>query len=196
MNRNLLTVLLALAVITSAFAARPAQAADTYAVDPVHSAIVFSISHAGVGVVFGRFNEFSGAVNIDMDDPSASTVEYAVSAASVDTAVEARDNHLRSADFFDVENFPQITFTSTQVEQLTENTFAVTGDLTLLGVTKRVTADVMFNGTTNDEKRGEVAGFTTTLKILRSDFGMDFGIGGIGDEVTLYITAEAIKPVI
>ncbi len=194
MNRYLLAGLLALTVVCGASGARPARAAETFAVDPVHSSIVFSIGHAGVGMVFGRFNEFTGAVSIDQDNPADSSVQYTVSAASIDTAVADRDTHLRSADFFDAEQFPEITFTSTNVEQLTETTYQVTGDLTLRGVTKSVTAEVAFNGIVADERRGEVAGFSTTLAIKRSDFGMTFGIGGIADDVTLYITAEAVKP--
>jgi polyisoprenoid-binding protein YceI len=146
-----------------------------------------------VGLVYGRFNAFDAEIVMDETDPAASHVSFVVDAASVDTGNTDRDDHLRSADFFKVDEFPEITFTSTAVEHISEDTYRVTGQLAMLGVEREVTTNFTYNGTVQDDRRGTVAGYLADLTVMRSDFGMDYGLGGIGDEVNLIISVQAIK---
>lgn len=167
-------------------------AAETYKVDPVHSSVVFSIKHAGVTDFLGSFNEINGTVVFDAADPSKSTVELTVPVASVDSRHPKRDAHLKSADFFNAEKFPAVTFKSTKVEG-SGNDFKVTGDFTLLGVTKSVTVDFK-RGPDGKGMQGEIrGGGQTRFAIKRSDYGMTFMPEALGDEVTLTISLEGVK---
>jgi polyisoprenoid-binding protein YceI len=166
----------------------------TYKVDADHSGVNFTIRHF-VSNVPGLFKGFEGTIVHDKDNPAASKVEFTVKAASVDTGNADRDKHLHSADFFDVEKFPTWTFTSTQVKAQDKDTLDVTGDLTIHGVTKRVTIPVDFLGTVKTPN-GEKAGFETTFTINRKDFGiiwnrvMDAG-PVLGEDVKVTISVEA-----
>lgn len=169
-----------------------AHAADTYKVDPVHSSVVFSIKHVGVTDFLGSFNEINGTVVFDEADPSKSTVELTVPVAGVDSRHPKRDEHLKSADFFNAEKFPAVTFKSTKVEG-SGSDFKVTGDFTLLGVTKSITVDFK-RGPDGKGMQGEVrGGGQTRFTIKRSDYGMTFMPGALGDEVTLVISLEGVK---
>ncbi len=165
-----------------------AQAGETYQVDPIHSSVHFKVSHKGAGYVFGRFNELSGTFNLDRKNPANSSVELTVKAGSVDTGFEKRDQHLASPDFFNAKQFPTITFKSTKVKPTGKETAQVTGDLTLLGKTRPVTVSVRHSGT-----NGDLAGFETTFKIKRTDWGMKFMAGPLGDEVELMVAVEGGK---
>lgn len=169
--------------------------AASYKVDPAHHGVVFNISHLKVSKIFGRFNELTGQVNYDPAKPEATTINLAVQAKSIDTANEQRDKHLRSPDFFNVAEFPVITFKSTRVvvdeKDKDKTELKVTGDLTLLGVTKSVTVEFDVRG---PRDKGAL-GFVTELEIKRSDFGMKYGLpDAIGDKVELDISFELIKP--
>lgn len=171
-----------------------AHAADTYKVDPVHSSVVFSIKHVGVTDFFGSFNEITGTVVFDAADPSKSTVDLTVPVESVDSRHPKRDAHLKSPDFFNAEKFPAVTFKSTKVEGSGSGTdFKVTGDFTLLGVTKSITVDFK-RGPEGKGMQGETrGGGQTRFTIKRSDFGMTFMPDALGDEVTLAISLEGVK---
>lgn len=190
--------LIALAAVLAALApARPIQAAETYDIDPAHSSVVFFVRHMGVSNAWGRFNEFSGTMTIDEADPSKSGISLEVKAASIDTNNEKRDDHLRSGDYFDAKQFPSIVFKSTAVRPAEgrEDTFEVTGDLTLHGVTKTVTVPFAFFGTgTHALSQKPIAGGEATFTIKRSEFGMTKHLPNIvGDDVTIIVSVEAVK---
>jgi len=166
-----------------------------YKVDPNHSSVGFSIRHF-VSNVPGRFRDFNGVIKYDKQNPAASSVELSVQAASINTDNTDRDNHLKSADFFDVEKFPTLTFTSTKVTGKDANTLNVTGNLTMHGVTKEVTIPVSVLGTMKGP-RGEKAGFETAFTVNRKDYGivwnrvLDAGGSILGDDVKVSIEIEA-----
>jgi polyisoprenoid-binding protein YceI len=184
---------LALALALGAISVLPVQAADVYTVDSVHSDASFSIRHF-VSNTKGRFNQFSGTINLDPAKMTSSSVVFTVKTASVDTGNDDRDKHLRTADFFDAEKFPEITFKSTSVAAAGKDKYNVTGDFTMHGVTKKITLPVTFLGTAKNPRGGEVAGFETSTTLLRSDYGVGgSAMGALGDEVTVSISIEANK---
>ncbi len=170
-----------------------AEAAVTYEIDTSHSMIIFRAKHKGISYNYGRFNEFGGNLMIDETDVSKSTVQFEVKAASIDTANNKRDQHLRSPDFFSAKQFPVITFQSTQVDMKEgkEDVLEVTGDLELLGVKKSITVDVAITGKGTGERGESMIGFETVFTIKRSDFGMTYGVGAVSDDVRLIVTIEA-----
>ncbi|QXE34497.1 YceI family protein [Streptomyces sp. GMY02] len=179
----------------------PALAALTgeYTIDPAHSTISFTVRHAMVTNVRGSFTEHEGSLSLDGSNPAASTATIEVSIASVDTGMPDRDGHLRSADFFDAETFPKMSFRSTAAEQLDAETYRVTGDLTIKDVTKPVTIDLEFQGSATDVYGNERVGFEGTASILRSDWGLTWNAaletGGVmvSDKVKLNFDISAIK---
>ncbi len=166
---------------------------QTYNIDAVHSSILFRAKHMGVAYNYGRFNEFSGNIVLNDTDVSKSHVEFEVKSASVDTANAKRDQHLRSSDFFSVKQFPVITFESTNVSAKTEkeNMLEVTGELNLHGVKKSITIDVEITGKKSIPQTGEVIGFHTIFDIKRSEYGFNFGMEGVNDDIQLIISVEA-----
>lgn len=168
----------------------------TYAIDTAHTTIAFVVRHMMVSKVRGHFNEYSGQIVV-ADEPKDSKVEVTIQTASVDTRDAQRDNHLRSADFFDAEHFPAIAFTSTRV-QGGGGDWKVTGDLTIHGVTRPVTLDLEFLGATGDPYGGKRIGFSAVTEINREDFGLTWNAaletGGVvvSKNVKIEIEAEAI----
>lgn len=167
--------------------------ADTYQIDPVHSTVEFKVKHLGISTVSGAFREFKGSGVLDPEKPELSTLEVVAQAASVDTGVAKRDEHLRGPDFFDTAKYPTLSFKSTKVEKLTGNKFSVTGDFTLLGVTKPITFEVEASAEAQGIKEEIRRGGETAFTIKRSDYGMAKMIGPIGDEVHVLIAFSAIK---
>lgn len=171
-------------------------AAETYSVDPGHSEVGFTVRHL-VTNVRGRFNDFSGKVNMDPKNLTAASVEFHIKTTSIDTAVPDRDKHLRTADFFDVEKFPEISFKSDSVKSTGKDKFDVTGTLTMHGVSKKVTLPVSFLGQAKDPWGGTRAGFETSTTINRKDYGIvwnkavDNGGVLLGDDVKVDINIEA-----
>lgn len=165
----------------------------TYNIDAVHSSVLFRAKHMDVAYVYGRFNEFSGYIILDEADVSKSKVELEVKSASVDTANDKRDQHLRSSDFFNVKQFPVITFKSTNVSAKAkkENMLEVTGEFDLHGVKKTITIDVEITGKKTIPQTGEVIGFHTTFDIKRSDYGFNFGMEGVNDDLQIIVSVEA-----
>ncbi len=171
-----------------------------YKLDPAHSVIGFAIRHLEISWVEGRFKDFNGAVRYDEKDVTKSSVEFAAKVASIDTGVEPRDKHLRTADFFDVEKFPEMTFKSTRVERKGADSYVLHGDLTLKGVTKAVALPFTVTGAIKDPWGNTRFGVEAEAKLDRRDFGINFGTalpgGGldIGHEVTINLHLEAVKP--
>ncbi|SEH69055.1 Polyisoprenoid-binding protein YceI [Mycolicibacterium rutilum] len=168
----------------------------TWAIDPVHSTIGFSVRHLMVSKVRGSFDTFSGAITVAEDGTPSVTAEIAVD--SINTRNEQRDAHLKSADYFDAENHPVATFTSTGV-RTNGDTYLIDGDFTLKGITKPVTLEVEFNGVNPGMGHGEVAGAEALVVLNRKDFGIDLDMpletGGtvVGDKVTITLEIEALK---
>jgi polyisoprenoid-binding protein YceI len=167
--------------------------AETYKVDPVHSTIIFRVGHLNAGVVYGRFNDPVGTITIDSENPANSSLNVEVKTDNIDTHNQKRDDHLRSPDFFNNKEFPTISFKSTAFKSSGDNKYEVTGDLTLHGVTKPVTVTVDKLGTGKDPSGATRAGFESIFTIKRSDFGMNFMQGGVGDEVRLMIALEGVQ---
>jgi polyisoprenoid-binding protein YceI len=170
-----------------------AGAADQYDVDGVHSTVLFKIDHFGVSNFIGRFDKISGAISWDAADPGKSTIAYTIQADSVDTNFEKRDQHLKSADFFDTKQFPTLEFKSKSVKKGAENEFSVEGELTIHGVTKPITLTVKKTGEGKDPSGAQRIGFYTTFPIKRSDFGMNFMPGALGDAVEVTVSSEGVK---
>jgi polyisoprenoid-binding protein YceI len=174
----------------------PGLVTGTWAIDPSHSEVGFSVRHLMVSKVKGSFKTFAGTITI-AEDPLASRVEASIDAWSVDTRDENRDNHLRSSDFFEVENYPKITFVSTAVRPHGRD-YVVTGDLMIRGVTRSVDLDLEFNGVSPDPWGGTRAGFSASTEISRADFGIEFNIpmdgGGVvvGDKIKINLEVEAV----
>lgn len=169
-------------------------------VDTAHSEIGFSVKHMMISKAKGSFDDFSAEIEADVDDLTDSKVEVKIDASSINTRQEGRDEHLRSADFFDVEKYPNITFVATDIKKKSDNNYDVTGDFTMVGTTKPVTIDVVFEGQSKDPMSGNtVAGFSGETTINRKDFGLTWNAavetGGVlvGDEVKIHIEIEAHK---
>lgn len=170
-------------------------AAEGWKMDQGHTQVLFEAGHLGFTTGHGGFKEISGSVDLDEDNPESTAVDITISAASLYTWNEKLDEHLRSDDFFHVEKFPTLTFKSTKVERTGDDTARMTGDLTMLGVTKPVTLDVTLNkkGPHPFDKERTVAGFSATGTVKRSEFGMDYGVPAVGDEVKIAIETELNK---
>ena len=190
MRRWLLIALFAL--LSVSFAAAEVQ---TWNIDPNHSAAQFSVRHMGISTVRGAFTKVKGSAAFDPADPSKSSIEATIDATSVDTRVEMRDKDLRSPNFFDVEKFPTITFKSKSVTANGDGKLKITGDLTIKGVTKEVVLDV--DGPSSPIKAqngGERMGASATTKINRKDFGVNGAAAAVGDEITITLDVELVKP--
>jgi len=170
-----------------------AYAAETYKLDPEHTSVVYRVKYSGVTFVYGRFNGPTGTFTYDESSPSKSSIAMQVDAKNIDTAVEKRDNHLKSPDFFNAGEHPTISFKSRSVKKIEDAIYEVTGDLTLLGKTRPVTVEVHATGAGKDPWGNFRRGFETSFSIKRSDFGMDFMIGGVSDEVNLTVSVSGIR---
>lgn len=167
------------------------RSAETHTIDKVHSTVLFKVKHLGAGNSYGRFNDLSGTIVIDDKDPSKSSVEVTVKVDSIDTASKGRDDHLKGPDFFSAKQFPTMAFKSTSVKVLPDGGLDVTGQLTIRGVAREVTAKVEKTGTGKAMRGdGKLTGFEAKLKIKRSDFDMKNMIPNIGDEVEILIAVE------
>ena len=188
-----------LSVLAAAFlAASPAVAADTYVIDKGHSEALFTIKHM-MSRVTGRFSDLAGTINVDAANPAASSVEFTINTASIDTSVADRDKDLRSPNFFDVEKYPTITFKSSKVTSAGKDKFTVEGSLTMHGVAKQVSLPVEFLGYGKDPWGNDKAGFAVETVLNRKDYGLNWNKaldqGGflLGDDVKVVISLEAAK---
>lgn len=172
----------------------------TWQIDPTHTTIGFSVRHAMIAKVRGRFTDFAGSFTLNGDDPANSSAQLTVLLTSVDTQNDDRDNHLRSAEFFDVETFPEMTFISTGVEAKGSD-FVVTGDLSVHGVTKSVPVKFELVGISQDPWGNTRIGFEGEAEINRRDFGLEWNValdtGGVlvSENIKITLDVEAIKQV-
>lgn len=196
MHRKVFAFILLLSLQLSMSAA---LAADKYEIDTAHSFVTFTIDHLGLSKAKGSFRDVSGVIMYDAKDISKSSVEVNIKTASINTNNEARDKHLRTADFFDVEKYPEMTFKSKRVEKRGSYYVAI-GDMTIHGVTKEVSMPFKLNGPVKDMSGAMRMGVDASLKINRQDFGITWSktldTGGllVGNEVTIDISVEAVIP--
>lgn len=175
------------------------MAKTKWAVDTTHSSIDFTIRHMMIAKVKGTFREFDAAIEADLDDLTTADIAFTVDVASIDTRNEDRDAHLRSADFFDVENHPKMTFKATKIVRTGDGEYDVTGDLTIRGVTRQETFALTFEGAGKDPWGNFKAGFSVEGAIKRSDYGLTWNAaletGGVlvGDEVKVHLEIEAAQ---
>ena len=171
----------------------------SWQIDPAHTHVQFSVRHMMITKVRGEFEKFSGSVNLDETEPTNTTVNVDVETASVNTRDGQRDNHLRSADFFNSEEFPTMSFRSKRVERTGEMTAKLIGDLTIRDVTKEVALNVEYFGILKNPWGMQVAGFSATTRINRKDFGLVWNValetGGmlVGEDVDISIEVELVK---
>jgi polyisoprenoid-binding protein YceI len=171
----------------------------TYTLDPTHTRIGFLARHAMVTKVRGAFNEFEGTATVDGNNPANSSVRVTIDAASIDTRNAQRDEHLRTNDFLALEQYPQITFVSTDIRQVDETTFEVTGDLTIKDVTNQVTVPFEFEGAAQDPFGNQRIGFDGSVTISRKDYGITWNAaletGGVlvSDKIVLEFEVSAVK---
>ncbi|SDJ72434.1 YceI family protein [Streptomyces indicus] len=170
-----------------------------YTIDPAHTSLGFTARHAMVTNVKGSFLDFEGTLHLDGSDPSQSTASLDVKMDSIETGQGDRDGHLKSADFFDVEKFPTMTFRSTSAEALGGEDYRITGDLTIKDVTKPITIDLEFNGAAKDPFGNERVGFEGKAELLRSEWGLTWNAaletGGVlvSDKIKLVFDISAIR---
>ncbi len=171
-------------------------AEGAYTIDSGHTQIVFSVSHMGASNQYGQFTQVKGSFTINAKDVAASEIALEIPASSIFTASKKRDDHLRGPDFFDAKQFPKITFKSTELKATGANTYEVSGDLSMHGVTKKITISLEHGGAAADpEMMGGAfrTGFNGTTTIKRSEFGMNYMPGGLGEDITLLIALEGTR---
>lgn len=208
MSSNLRPVVVSAATLLTALCLRPDLAGASgegirFEIDPVHSSVQFKVRHLGISTVTGRFEDFSGSVVYDPEAPETSVVAVSIQVASINTDVQGRDDHLRSADFFDAANHPEMTFRSTAVRTLGDGRFEVDGDLTIRGTTRPVTLESELGGMIRRQGRQgprRTVAFTGETRIKRQDFGLMWNraleTGGfvVGDQVRILLEIEANAP--
>lgn len=163
---------------------------EPFAIDSVHSSVLYCVRHMNVSNHWGRFSEISGEFAIDPENLGASVIRAEIPVESIDSNNDARDAHLKKTDFFSAAEFPTIRFESTKFTPAGENMFDVQGELTLHGVTRPVTAKVEYFGTTKGRGDSKLSGLEATLEIKRSEFGMSGFVGPVGDDVKIIVSLE------
>lgn len=175
------------------------SATTTWGVDPTHSEVQFKVRHLVISTVTGYFKSFDIKASVEDDDWTNAQANFSADIDSIDTGQEQRDGHLKSADFFDAENHPQLTFASTAIRKVSDDTFKLTGDLTIKGITKPIELDVAYGGETGDFYGNHKAGFEVTGKIKRKDYGLTWdavteaGSVVVSDEVKLHANVQLVK---
>lgn len=189
-------IILSLAITAIGFAA---SAQSKWNVDPTHSNVKFSVSHMVISEVEGSFSDFDGTLVASGSDFNNATIAFSVNVGSINTNSEQRDGHLKSAEFFDAAKYPAMTFNSTSFKKTTGNNYVLDGNLTIKGVTKKVTFDVTYGGTVKDPYGNTKAGFKVRGTIKRMDYGLTWSAlteaGGlvVGDEVSIMFNIELAK---
>jgi len=175
-----------------------AGATEIYDIDPAHSTVGFKVKHMGISTVPGKFAKFKGTITLDKHESTAARVEAVIETSSIDTGIEARDKHLKSPDFFDVDKFPEMRFVSTKISRMKDDAFVMEGNLTLHGVTKPVKLDAVFGGEAKDPWGGMRAACSATGTLDRKDFGLAWNkvleTGGllVGEKVQIAIEIEGV----
>ena len=178
----------------SPFTSNPVQVkSGTYTLDPAHGKITWSVSHMGFSTYVGQFTDVAATLNLDARNPAASKLDATINMKSAGTFSDGLDKHLQTADFFDSAKHPTATFTATRIRRVDADSAKIDGQLTLRGVTKPVTIDAEFNQAgVNPVSKLYTIGFDGETKIKRSDFGIDYGLPVLGDEVELHLEAEFV----
>lgn len=166
---------------------------ETYTVDATHSSALFKAKHFGISFVSGSFTDISGTIFLDRNNINKTSVEISIGTASVNTHLKERDDHLRNADFLDVEKYPTMTFKSSQITKKNDKLWEVTGSFTLHGVTKIITTPITFLGETDVPWGQHRAGFETSFSINRTDYGMDKLLEPVGDKIQITVLLEAMR---
>lgn len=172
---------------------------EKWVIDADHSLVEFSVKHMMIAKVRGNFEKFDANITADSSDLTTAAIEFTIDTASIHTKNEDRDNHLRAADFFDVESYPNITFKATEITKVSGDDYKVSGDVTIKDITRPETFEVTFEGEGKDPWGNTKAGFSAKTKISRSDYGLTYNAaletGGvlIGDQITINIELEASK---
>ena len=188
MNFKSLALGLAVASIATISVAKPVD----YTIDPTHTATVFTWNHFGFSTPSANFSDIQGTISVDNAKPVNSAVNVKIPLSSLNTNVKALDDHLKNADFFDAEKYPNITFKSTKVQALGQNKYKITGDLTVKNVTKPVVLDAVLNKQgVHPMTKAESIGFNATTSFDRSAFGVGAYVPNVGDKITVNITTEA-----
>ncbi len=175
------------------------QAVTTWTIDPSHSAVEFAVRHMMISTVKGRFSDVRGTVMLDEEDPTRSRVEVAIGTASIDTRDEKRDAHLRSADFFDAEAHPEMTFVSRRIEVSADGRLKLMGELTIRGATREIALDVEDQGRARDPWGGDRASFTATGRLNRAEYGLEWNqaleTGGVlvSNDVRITLDVQLVK---
>ena len=181
---------LSLVILTSAALS---QAQTTWNCDPSHSSITFSVGYLGISNVTGHFGKYSGNLTSSNSDFNDAKFDFIVDVSSINTGIDARDNHLKSADFFDVDTHPKMSFKTTSFKKIKKNTYKLEGNMTIKGVTQKMSFDVSYGGTASDNYGNERVGFMISGKVKRSDFQINGGKGIVGDEVSFTLNFNFIK---
>lgn len=188
MNMKAFTLGLALASVAAVSIAKPVD----YKIDPTHTATVFNWNHFGFSMPSANFSDIQGTISVDNAKPANSSVNVTIPLASLNTNVKALDDHLKTADFFDAEKYPNITFKSTKVQALGNNKYKITGNLTVKDVTKPVVLDAVLNKQgEHPMTKAQSIGFNATTSFDRSAFGVGGYVPNVGDKITVSITTEA-----
>jgi polyisoprenoid-binding protein YceI len=180
-------------ILSAVFITATGFSQTTWTNDKMHSKLTFTVTHMGISDIFGLFKDFTVKATTTKDDFSDAVFDLSVDVASINTEVEPRDNHLKSAEFFDVATYPKMTFKSTAIKNVSKDKYQLTGDLTLHGITKSVTMDLWYRGTvTNPMSKKPVTGFQLTGKIDRSEFGIGpkFPAAAVSNEVWIKADGE------
>ncbi len=177
------------------FGSMPVSAAvEQYSFDKAHTQILFFVDHLGFSMSQGEFHDYDGGYVFDREKPENSSINVMIKTDSIDMDDEKWDAHMKNADFFNVDEFPDMTFKSTSIVITGDNTADITGDLTILGVTKAVVLKTTYNKSDVHPYSGKfVSGFSATATVKRSEFGMTYGVPGVGDDVEVRIEVEGIR---
>lgn len=162
-------------------------------VDPMHSSITFNVGYLGISEVSGSFKKYSGAIKTNNADFSDAKINFTVDVASIDTDVEPRDNHLKSPDFFDAAKYPTMSFESSSFKKKGKNKYILEGNLSIKGLSKKVSFEVNYGGTAKDNYGNERVGMSLNAKVKRSDFQINGGQGVVSDEVTFNLNFNFVK---
>jgi polyisoprenoid-binding protein YceI len=172
-----------------------------WAIDPMHSEVLFKVKHLVISTVTGSFKKFAGEVTSNNEDFSGAAISFSIETASVDTNQEMRDSHLKSADFFDTANHPTITFQSTSFTKANGNNYSLKGNLTIKGITKEIEVQAEYGGAAKDSYGNQKAGFEITGTINRKDFGLTYNVateaGGLtlGEDIKLIANIQISKAI-
>ena len=172
--------------------APPVEASETYKIDKGHTSVIFKVRHMNLANFYGRFNETEGQIIYDAENPSGSSIEFQIKSETIDTNSEKRNKSLKGPDYLNVKQFPFIVFRSKSVKAKGAD-LEVSGEMTLLGVTRPLTVLIKKIGEGDDPWGGYRIGFETRFSFLRSDFGMKYNLKGLGDEIDTIVSIEGIK---